>query len=78
MQRPNYINALENIDHHLGGEGFRLNVYLKGGRAFYDYAVADLRHDHPAASSEIVRLDKDDHPPVYVEIERIDAIELVS
>lgn len=78
MTRDQYTAAVENIDWHLEGDGFSLNFYLRGGHSFHDYKVTDIRFDGLGAEDDfnVVRLDRDDHPPVFVALDEVVAIEL--
>lgn len=72
MTHDEYANAIADIDHHLEGDGFYLNIGLKSGRTMCDYRVVKVG----SAITDLIRLDKDDFPPVYVPIASIEYLEL--
>ena len=69
MKIKHFNVIIGNVDRHLECDEFRVNLGLKSGRVLNDYAIASL-------TDLVLSCSRDDHPPIYVEVEEIEMVEL--
>lgn len=75
-----FNDIMERLCKGVEGDRFFINVYLHSGVRLSNYEPIGRAGVTPGPGQPLplVELAKDDNPPIYVDIDRIEAVELVA